>query len=48
MELLPPTRAAALRLGLVSLPQMVRTLVHAVENPPASHRIIEVPEIRKL
>ena len=46
MERLPSTRASAQRLGLVTLPQMVDTLVHAVENPPAHSRIVEVPEIR--
>ena len=46
MERLPSTRDAANRLGLVTLQQMVDTLVHAVENPPARSRIVEVPEIR--
>jgi len=46
MEHLPQTRQAARRLGLVSLPQMVTTLVNAVENPASSVRIMEVPEIR--
>lgn len=47
-ELIPFTRKGARRLGLVTLPQMVGTLVHAVENPPDSIRVIEVPEIRLL
>ncbi len=46
LERLPHTRDSARRLGLVTLPQMVRALAHAVENPPAAIRIIEVPEIR--
>jgi len=46
MERLPSTRDAAYRLGLVTLQQIVETLVHAVENPPARSRIVEVPEIR--
>jgi uncharacterized protein YbjT (DUF2867 family) len=46
MELLPPTRAGARRLGLVTLEQMKRALVHAVENPCRGVRIVEVPEIR--
>lgn len=48
-EILPPTRESARRLGLVSVAQMVRALVHAVESPPASgtRRIVEVPEIRR-
>jgi uncharacterized protein YbjT (DUF2867 family) len=51
LERLPPTREGARRLGLVTLPQMIRALVAAVEAepPPAPSpriRIIEVPEIR--
>ncbi len=46
-EALPPTRALAKRIGLVTLSQMVGALVHAVENPPRGVRIVEVPEIRK-
>ncbi len=46
MELLPSTRAGARRLGLVTLEQMSRALVHAVENPCRGVRIVEVPEIR--
>jgi uncharacterized protein YbjT (DUF2867 family) len=45
LERFRPTRAAALRLGLVTLHEMVRTLAHAVENPPADVRIVEVQEI---
>jgi uncharacterized protein YbjT (DUF2867 family) len=47
MERLPATRDSARRLGLVTLNQMVEALVHATENPPASSRIIDVPEIRR-
>lgn len=46
LERLPFSRDTARRLGLVTLKQMIRTLVHAVENPPAVERLIEVPEIR--
>jgi uncharacterized protein YbjT (DUF2867 family) len=46
MELLPSTRAGASRLGLVTLPQMVRALVQAVEAPARGVRIVEVPQIR--
>ena len=51
LERLPPTREGATRLGLVTLAQMVRALVAAVEAdpPPASSqriRIVEVPGIR--
>jgi uncharacterized protein YbjT (DUF2867 family) len=46
MELLPSTREGATRLGLVTLEQMVRALVHAVETPAQGVRVVEVPEIR--
>jgi len=46
LERLSSTRDSAKRLGLVTLQQMVDTLVDAVENRPASSRIVEVPEIR--
>ena len=46
MERLPATRAAARRLGLVTLPQMVATLARAVEQPATGVRVVEVPEIR--
>ena len=45
-ERLPSTRDAALRLGLVTLGQMLAALVFAVENPPAGIRIVDVPGIR--
>ena len=47
-EILPATRPGARRLGLVTLGQMVRALVAAVENPPPSGslRIVDVPGIR--
>jgi uncharacterized protein YbjT (DUF2867 family) len=43
---LPSTRDAALRLGLVTLRQMLAALVWAVENPPEGVRIVDVPGIR--
>lgn len=46
MELLPPTREGATRLGLVTLKQMVQALVYAVETPAPGVRIMEVPQIR--
>lgn len=48
-EVLPPTREAARRLGLVTIGQMVRALASVVEHPPAMGqvRIVEVPEIRR-
>lgn len=45
MERLGVTREGARRLGLVTLAQMTRTLVHVAENPASGSRIIEVPEI---
>ncbi len=46
MELLPSTREGATRLGLVTLEQMVRALVHSVETPAKGVCVVEVPEIR--
>jgi uncharacterized protein YbjT (DUF2867 family) len=46
LEALPSTRESAQRLGLVTLEQMVRALVRAVENPPQGVRVVSVPEIR--
>src|ERR1700722_6860119 len=43
---LPATRDSARRLGLVTLSQMIQTIVLAVERPPEGIRILEVPEIR--
>ena len=45
-DLIPSTRDGARRLGLVTLPQITRTLVSAIENPCVGARIIEVPQIR--
>jgi uncharacterized protein YbjT (DUF2867 family) len=46
--LIPSTRESANRLGLVTIDQMIRTLVAAVENPPPAGtvRVLNVPEIR--
>jgi uncharacterized protein YbjT (DUF2867 family) len=46
MERIPATREMATRLGLVTLDEIVGTLVHAVEHPPRDTRIVTVPEIR--
>jgi len=47
-EWLPGTRATARRLGLVTLAQMVRALVRAVEHPPPgkTQRVVDVAAIR--
>ena len=47
-ELLPSTREGARRLGLVTLPQMLKTLVWAVEHPDRHVQILDVPRIREL
>lgn len=47
MEQFPSTREGALRLGLVTLEQMLHALVGAVENPCIGVRILGVPEIRR-
>lgn len=46
MEQIPSIRESALRLGLVTLPQMTAALVNAVETVPEGGRVIEVPQIR--
>ena len=45
-ERIPSIREGARRLGLVTLDQMVRTLVSAIENPSIGARFIDVPQIR--
>ncbi|MBI3765819.1 MAG: NAD(P)H-binding protein [Ignavibacteriales bacterium] len=47
LELIPSARDSARRLGLVTLHQMIRTLVAAVENPSSGIRILEVPHIKQ-
>jgi nucleoside-diphosphate-sugar epimerase len=42
---LPSTRETATRLGLVSIDDMLATLVHAVEHPPDGVRVLNVPDI---
>jgi uncharacterized protein YbjT (DUF2867 family) len=46
LEIIPSTRAKALDLGLVTLRQMLRALVAAVENPVEGEQVWNVPEIR--
>jgi uncharacterized protein YbjT (DUF2867 family) len=45
---IPQTRESARRLGLITIEQMIKALLWAVENPPAEIRILDVPQIRKL
>jgi uncharacterized protein YbjT (DUF2867 family) len=46
LERIPATRESALRLGMVTLDDMVAALVAAVEDAPTGERIVEVPRIR--
>ncbi|HLY91723.1 MAG TPA: hypothetical protein VKQ89_00560 [Candidatus Angelobacter sp.] len=46
MEHIPSQRETALRLGLVTLPQMLNALVAAVEDPAQGMKIVDVPAIR--
>jgi len=48
-EMIPPTRATAERLGLVTIEQFVTAMVREAENPPARghRRIIDVSAIRQ-
>jgi uncharacterized protein YbjT (DUF2867 family) len=46
LERLPATRAGARRLGLVTIRQMIATLVWAIEYPAQGVRVMEVPMIR--
>jgi len=45
-ERIPSTAEGAKRLGLVTIDQMIRALVKAVDNPPESTRIVDVSAIR--
>lgn len=47
LKLFPATREGAGRLGFVTLGQMVRALVHAVEHPARGIRIVDVPAIAR-
>ncbi len=46
-ERLPATRESAVRLGLVTIAQMVEALVRVVEQPPNGVRIVDVAAIRR-
>jgi uncharacterized protein YbjT (DUF2867 family) len=46
LEALPATRESAVRLGMLTLPQMVNALASAVASEPAGIRILETREIR--
>jgi hypothetical protein len=48
-EIIPATRATAERLGLVTIEEMTKAIVSALENPPSSgqQRIVNVAGIRR-
>lgn len=48
LEKIPSTCEPARRLGLVTIDQMVATLVHAVEHPAEGIRILDVSDIRRV
>lgn len=45
-EMLPQTRQGAIRLGLVTIHQMLGVLIYAVENPAPGVRVFEPQDIR--
>lgn len=45
---MPATREAVIRLGLVTIQDMLTALVWSIEHPPTVPRILDVPEIRRL
>ena len=47
MEAIPSTREKARELGLVTIAQMVATIVNSIEATPSSERVVNVPEIRR-
>ncbi|MGH8102088.1 MAG: NAD-dependent epimerase/dehydratase family protein [Chthoniobacterales bacterium] len=48
LEQLPNTKDSAQRLGLVTIDQVLNALAWAIENPPSSVQIVDVPRIREL
>ena len=46
-ERVPATRADALRLGLVTIAQMLEALVYTVEQPAIGERVLDVPALRR-
>jgi uncharacterized protein YbjT (DUF2867 family) len=46
-EMIPSKREQAKRMGLVTIEQMIATIVHAIENPSSDVKIIEVPAFSK-
>ncbi|MBS1832905.1 MAG: NAD(P)H-binding protein [Acidobacteria bacterium] len=48
LERIPGKREAAMRLGLVTISEMLTAMVWSIEHPPVATRVVEVPEIRRL
>ncbi|MCS6325829.1 MAG: NAD(P)H-binding protein [Nitrospira sp.] len=48
LEQVPATRESAMRLGLVTIQEMLAALLWSIEHPPVKTRVIDVPEIRRL
>ncbi|MBD0373851.1 MAG: NAD(P)H-binding protein, partial [Pyrinomonadaceae bacterium] len=48
LERLPSTAESAKRLGLLTIEQMVRALINAIENPAPSVKIMDVQEMKSL
>lgn len=48
LERVSGTREAAMRLGLVTIREMLAVLLWSIEHSPAMTRLIDVPEIRRL
>ncbi len=46
-ELIPSTREAARRLGLIKINQINSCIIYAVKNPPEGIRIYDVNDIKK-
>ena len=46
LEAIPSTRGSAVRLGFVTLEQMVAAMVESIEKPPKTTRILETEAIR--
>lgn len=47
-ELIPSTREAARRLGLVKIDQIINCIIHAIKNPPIGVKTYDVKDIKKI
>lgn len=48
MARISATREAAIRLGLITIEDMLAALLWAIDHPPAGVRVLDVPELRRL